>query len=148
MGMPGLSLGSNPYRVFGGEIAGGATTTLLTVPDDQEFVITMVRASENGVLMMEDGEPDETGMQLLSDGEVVPTGHAIGVNSRVSIAQGDGYLDDALVIGTNTDTHLFGDDRPLWVGKGTLVVPAGSRLQVRAYGFRVSYYIDGEYITP
>jgi hypothetical protein len=227
IGLPEVSQGSNPYRVFGGEVAADTTSTLLTVPDDQEFIITMVRANVNGSSLLHSGESADSGVELLSDGAVILTNHAIGSTSRVSIAQGDGklpvaagaalsiinrnpsstvtyyiqgylikagspyrsfmghtplaisglqtlitadadrdflvrtlavrsaagdgvdvYIDGALLIDWETGTHGPGDDRPLWAGKGMLVVPAGSSLQLRTNGYYASYYIDGEYIKP
>jgi hypothetical protein len=227
IGLPEVSQGSNPYRVFGGEIAVGATSTLFTVPDDQEFIITMVRCSGSGAPLLPTGESADSGVELLSDGAVILTDHAIGNNSRVSITQGDGklpvaggavlsiinhgpsttafyyiqgylieagspyrsfmgntplaisglqtvftadadrdflvrtlavrsaagdgidaYMDGALLIDWETNTHGPGDDRPLWAGRGMLIVPAGSSLQLLTNGYYVSYYIDGEYIRP
>jgi len=227
IGLPEVSQGSNPYRVFGGEIAADTTSTIFTVPDDQEFIITMVRSDVNGASLLHSGESEDSGVELLSDGVVILTNHAIGTNSRVSIAQGDGklpvaagavlaiinrhpsitaayyiqgylieagspyrsfmghtplaisglqtaitadadrdflvrtlavrsaagstidvYVDGALLIERNTDTHGPGDDRPLWAGRGMLLVPAGSSLQLLTRGYFVSYYIDGEYIKP
>ena len=227
IGLPEVSQGSNPYRVFGGEVAADTTSTLFTVPDDQEFIITMVRANVNGSSLLHSGESEDSGVELLSDGVVILTNHAIGSNSRVSIAQGDGklpvaagaalsiinrnpsstvayyiqgylieagspyrsfmghtplaisglqtaitadadrdflvrtlavrsaagdgidvYIDGALLIEWDTSTHGPGDDRPLWAGKGMLVVPAGSSLQLLTNGYYASYYIDGEYIKP
>lgn len=37
-----VSYGSNPVQSFGGSIAVGSSTTLLTVPADQDFVVTDV----------------------------------------------------------------------------------------------------------
>ena len=45
IGYPGgaaVSYGSNPVQSFGGSIAAGSSTTLLTVPADQDFVVTDV----------------------------------------------------------------------------------------------------------
>lgn len=223
-GLPAVSTGSNPNRSMGGEFFSIGGVDLMTVPDGQEFIITMVRSSETGTPI---GTSSTYGVSLLSDGVVVLTDHAIGPNSRTSIAQGDGtlrinpgaalriesgipgtdvqyyieghlvetgspyrsemgitpldthgvqtiftadadrdfivhtlavkpystslcdvYLNDGLLIGTHTDTVKYGDERPLWMGKGSLVVPAGGRLQLRTYGYKASYYLDGEYINP
>jgi hypothetical protein len=227
IGLPEVSQGSNPYRVFGGEIAPSTTSTIFTVPDDQEFIITMVRSNVDGASLLHTGESADSGVELLSDGVVILTNHAIGSNSRVSIAQGEGklpvaagavlsiinrgpsstvayyiqgylieagspyrsfmghtplaisglqtamtadadrdflvrtlavrsaggdgidlYMDGALLIEWDTATHGPGDDRPLWAGRGMLLVPAGSSLQLRTNGYFTSYYIDGEYIRP
>ena len=227
IGLPEVSEGSNPYRVFGGEVAADTTSTIYTVPDDQEFIITMVRANVNGASLLHSGGSSDSGVELLSDGAVILTNHALGSNSRVSIAQGDGklpvaagsvlsiinrspsstaafyiqgylikpgspyrsfmgrtpfassglqtaitadadrdflvrtlavrsaagdgidvYIDGALLLEWDTNTHGYGDDRPLWAGKGMLVVPAGSSLQLKTNGYYASYYIDGEYIRP
>jgi hypothetical protein len=227
IGLPEVSHGANPYRTFGGEVAASTTSTIFTVPDDQEFIITMIRSSVNGSSLLHSGESADSGVELLSDGVVILTNHALGSNSRVSIAQGDGklpvaagsalsiinrhgsttatyyiqgylveagspyrsfmgqtplatsglqtaitaeadrdflirtlavrsaggdgidiYIDGALLIDWDTNTHGYGDDRPLWAGKGMLVLPAGSSLQLRTNGYYTSYYIDGEYIRP
>jgi hypothetical protein len=227
MGLPEVSSGSHPYRVFAGEVSAGTTRTLFDVPEDQELIITMVLSSMNGTTLTHSGTPFDGGIELLSDGVTVLTNHTIGSNSRVSIAQGDGklpiaagsvlsirnrslsgaatyniqghlveagspyrsfmghtplathglqavftadadrdflirtlavrsvagdeidvYMDGTLFIERHTAAHSYGDDRPLWAGKGLLPIPAGSTLQLKTNGYYVSYYIDGEYLTP
>jgi len=226
MSLPEVSSGSHPYRVFAGEVPAGTTSTVFSVPEDQELIITMVLSSVNGSTLTHSGEPFDGGIELLSDGVVVLTNHAIGSNSRVSIAQGDGklpiaagsvlsvrnrspsgaltfniqghlveagspyrsfmghtplatvglqsvftadadrdflirtlavrstagdgidvYRDGTLFVDRNTTAHIYGDDKPLWAGKGALLIPAGSSLQLYTNGYYVSYYIDGEYIS-
>ncbi len=115
VGLPEVSYASNPYRVFGGEAASG-DKPIFTVPEGQEFIITMVRSTVNGSSLLHSGGSAESGVELLSNSEVILTNHAIGSNSRVSIAQGD----------------------------GTVPVPPGAVLSIRNHDSTpVAYYIQG-----
>lgn len=234
MVFPEVSGGGNPYRNFSGYLSTGESVELLTVPDDQDFIITLVATEQAGNRRGAGGESLNDGFELLSDGEVVLSAEAIGRYSSASIAKGNahlrieagarlviqylrsgdpssyyiqGYLgksgspyrsfngptptatftnhsvftadldrdflvrtvvlkakeqdwsacqltvDGALKVeGPSAalyDGEQFAPPAPAGafvIGKGTLVVPAGSTLGIDVKGVLCEYYIDGEYI--
>ena len=86
---PSVSSGTAPFKSFSGT-ACAAPTALYTVPDGQDFIITMVGSTALGSASTV-GDWD-SGTQLLKDGEVVLAGTAFSRGMSVSISAGDGRL--------------------------------------------------------
>lgn len=55
LGLPTVSMGSNPYQSFVGNASHSAEETLLVVPADQDFILTMVELNDGGVELRRDG---------------------------------------------------------------------------------------------
>jgi hypothetical protein len=56
--------------------------------------------------------------------------------------------DETIVDGSSMAMYDNGTPQPFVRGNGALSVPPGSTIQVRTYGRKCDYYIDGEYIQP
>jgi len=234
-GFPEVSLGTNPNRHFSGVITGPGAVELLVLPEDQEFIVTLVQSSTGGTRTSSDGTTYESGIQLLQNGVVVVRGDVISPKSGASINNGRGRLrveagttlslqhlgidiasyyvqgflvhsgspyrgvygvtpsasfdaqtaftteaDREFIIRTaaltaygagasycdlavDGETVIDGDTYALYdsgyhgtsgvsgafvTGEGALTVAPGSTIQVRTFGRRCDYYIDGEYIQP
>jgi hypothetical protein len=79
LGLPEVSLGSNPYRSFANEIAPGVIEDVLTVPEGQEFIITMFKGQHSY-------------FELLQGSTVILRGRGLDQKSSYSIAVGRGRL--------------------------------------------------------
>jgi hypothetical protein len=79
LGLPEVSLGSSPYRSFGAYVDSGATETVLTVPEGQDFIVTMVK-SEHELF------------EVLHGSSVILTGRMLERSCGVSIALGRARL--------------------------------------------------------
>ena len=77
--LPEVSLGSSPYRSFAAYVDSGATESVLTVPEGQDFIVTMFRSEHEY-------------FELVQDATVVLSGFLIEKYSSVSIAVGRGRL--------------------------------------------------------
>ena len=84
-----ISLGSNPLRSFGGSVTGGSSQPVYTVPDGQEFIVTMVATSTAGVSAARDVIH---GFDFLENAEVVLSGYVLSSLRQGSIARGNGRL--------------------------------------------------------
>ncbi len=89
LALPSVSTGTAPYKSFHGT-ACATPTALYTVPDGQEFIITMVGSTAHGSASVA-GDWD-SGTQLLKDGELVLAGTAFSRGMSVSISTGNGRL--------------------------------------------------------
>jgi hypothetical protein len=118
--LPAVSLGSNPHVNFTGQLRLGETAALMTVPADQELIVTLVATSHVGNRYREDGSSMADGFELLVGGERALSAQAIGPSSNASIAQ----------------------------GKGRLRVPAGAALTLVYLrpGDPAAYYIEGHLV--
>jgi hypothetical protein len=88
--MPSVSAGSIPYRTFSGEACSTAID-LLTVPEGQEFIVTMVSSTAHGSSSTSAGIW-EFGTQLLKDGALLLTGSVFSRTQSVSVSVGNGRL--------------------------------------------------------
>jgi hypothetical protein len=79
MGLPEVSLGSSPYRSFGAYVDAGATESVLTVPEGQDFIVTMFRS-------------EHVYFELIQDASVVLSGFVLERTSGVSTALGRARL--------------------------------------------------------
>lgn len=80
MGLPEVSTGANPYRSFGGSVVGESTIhPLVSVPEGQEFIVTMVNV-QYGTRF------------ILQDSTVIVGGFITGRGMDTAIAQGRGRL--------------------------------------------------------
>ena len=86
-GLPEVSLGSNPYRSFGGGVE-SSPVVLLTVPEGQEFIVTTVLVEHLGRM----DSAGISGFQLLQDGTPVLGGTTLGIRSLSGIGRGLGRL--------------------------------------------------------
>ena len=230
-GFPEVSVGENPNRNFSGEVSARSSHELLVVPENQEFIITMIKSDSTGVpTRASSGTPDpDNGIQLLQDATVVLRGGVIDFYSGASISMGKGHLrieagttlslqnlngwpatyyvqgylvqrgspyrsvcgvtpsesfdaqtvfsteedrvflirtavlnaqgggasncdlavnDETIVDGSSYAMYDNGVPQPFVRGNGAISVPGGSTIQVRTFGRRCDYYIEGEYIQP
>ena len=79
--LPEISLGGNPYHSFSGNIAPGTTVSLIDVPADQEFIVTMVTTAEAEGSFTASGVLQDDGIRILQDTTVVLSGGAINEKS-------------------------------------------------------------------
>ena len=88
--LPEVSVGENPYRSFGGTVAGGGTPTpIFTVPADQELIVTLIATSTAGI---SSARSVVHGFEFLADSEAVLSGYVLSGRKKVSIGRGDGRL--------------------------------------------------------
>ncbi len=88
-GLPEVSAGENPRRNFGGTVSGGSSEAVYTVPEGQEFIVTMVATSTAGV---SPAREVIHGFDFLENTEVVLSGYVLSPLRQASIARGDGRL--------------------------------------------------------
>lgn len=79
MDLPEISLGSSPYRSFSDNVVYGTTEDVLTVPEGQEFIVTMFKGQTSS-------------FELLQGSTVILRGRAVDQKSSYSIALGRGHL--------------------------------------------------------
>ncbi len=118
--LPEVSAGTLPYRTFSGELC-EAPTELLTVPDGQDFLVTMVATSTDSGTTGYGDWSAHLGSMLLQDGVMVLSGWALGEKSTIPVAS----------------------------GTGRLPVTSGSTLSIKALatgGICHSYYLQGYFI--
>jgi hypothetical protein len=89
--LPEVSSGAVPYKSFSGELC-ETPTELLTVPEGQDFLVTMVVTSTDGYGSRFGDWADHHGAMLLQDGVIRLSGHAIGNKSTLPVASGTGRL--------------------------------------------------------
>jgi hypothetical protein len=89
--LPEVSAGTLPYRSFSGDLC-ETPTELLTVPEGQDFLVTMVVTSTDGHTSRYGDWSDHHGAMLLQDGVIRLSGHAIGRKSTLPVASGTGRL--------------------------------------------------------
>lgn len=121
LSFPEVSLGTNPYRAYGGTFSEPGTQTILTVPTGQEFIVTMVRTSLRGAPTDSLGEVSPYGFQVKVDGSVAVQGGMLGTEGIVTISS----------------------------GKGKLMVPSSSTLSITYLGgtsFEQGYYLQGYFV--
>jgi hypothetical protein len=87
--LPEVSLGSVPYQSFSGELCETASD-IITVPDDQDFIVTMVSSNADGHTSR--AGDWENGAMLMRDSEIALAGNTIADNSTLPIHQGQGRL--------------------------------------------------------
>ena len=89
--LPETSMGSSPYKSFSGELC-DTPTDVFTVPEGQEFLVTMVVTTTDGGSSHHGDWTDNYGAMLLNDGVVLLAGIAIGQKSTIPVASGFGKL--------------------------------------------------------
>ena len=77
--LPEVSLGSSPYRSYAAYVDSGATGSVLTVPEGQDFIVTMFRSEHEH-------------FELVQDTTVVLSGFLLEKHSSVSVGVGRGRL--------------------------------------------------------
>jgi hypothetical protein len=77
--LPEVSLGSSPYRSFAAYVDPGVTDSVLTVPDGQDFIVTMFKS-------------EHVHFELVQDATVVLSGFVLERTSGVSTALGRARL--------------------------------------------------------
>ena len=120
LGLPEVSAGAAPYRHYSGELCETATE-VLTVPEGQEFLVTMVVTTTDGGSSHGGEWSEHHGAMLLRDGVIALAGNAIGQKSTLPVAS----------------------------GTGRLPVSAGSTLSIKAVstgGACYNYYLQGYFI--
>jgi hypothetical protein len=91
LGFPEVSSGTAPYRHYSGELC-EAATDVLTVPDGQEFLVTMVVTTTDGGSSHHGDWSEFSGAMLMRDGVIALAGTAIGQKSTLPVASGTGRL--------------------------------------------------------
>jgi len=89
--LPEVSIGENPRRSFGGNIAGSSSGPwpIVEVPSGQEFIVTMVATSSTGISPARDVIH---GFEFLDDSGAVLSGYVLTTPRQASITRGDGRL--------------------------------------------------------
>lgn len=91
LALPEVSRGAIPYKSYYGTLC-DVPTPVMTVPDGQEFIITMATTTtDSGGSRWGDWLEHHSSM-LLRDDEIVLAGQHIGKRSTIDVARGDGRL--------------------------------------------------------
>jgi hypothetical protein len=91
LGFPEVSSGTAPYRHYSGELC-EAATDVLTVPDGQEFIVTMVVTTTDGGASHNGDWSASLGSVLMRDGVIALAGYAIGKKATLPVSSGSGRL--------------------------------------------------------
>ena len=204
---PEVSHGSNPYRNYVGRFDGSGTETLLTIPDNQDFIITIFYTPSDDLYVLR-GDEEILGLPAmyktyLRTGHArlrVPGGATLSLRRDATWSTSNYYLQGYLVetggperfvhgrtpgggthvvwtsetgwdfiarsmILSTSACDFFIDGTPitygsfpydggmesgLAMGRGSLVIPAGSSLSLAhsSAGEACEYFIEGTYIRP
>jgi hypothetical protein len=117
LSLPEVSAGAIPYKTFSGALC-DASTPLLTVPEGQEFLVTMVTTTTDGGSSLNGDWVDHSGAMLTMDSLPILAGQAIGQKATI----------------------------PVTKGTGRLPIPSGSTLAIQSIGYpgcSRSFYLQG-----
>jgi hypothetical protein len=120
LSLPEVSVGNIPYKTFSGPLC-DTPTPLLTVPEGQEFLVTMVTTTTDGGSSLNGDWMDHGGSMLTRDSVPILAGQAIGKKASIPVAK----------------------------GTGRLPIPSGSALAIQSIGYpgcSRSFYLQGYYI--
>ena len=87
--MPHVNYASNPYKSFYGQIQNGASTTLLTAPSDQPFMVTTLITNRNNY---SSGLPSYHHCKLMIDGTLAMGGDIADRQNNHAFNMGNAHL--------------------------------------------------------